>query len=125
MENQKPKSKFILKELSSTTVNSQASSIVLEQDEELEHNDEKIPPVQIQPVEPLRSGSVTRLPARYMLLGETFVVILAKHDQEPRNYEESISLEIEFMYSNKVWTFVESPVGVKPLLCKWIYKKKK
>ena len=28
------------------------------------------------------------------------------------------------MYSNKVWTFVELPVGVNLIGCKWIYKKK-
>ena len=33
--------------------------------------------------------------------------------------------EMESMYSNSVWTLVEAPKGVKPIECKWIYKKKK
>ena len=31
--------------------------------------------------------------------------------------------EIESMYSNSIWTLVEAPKGVKPIGCKWIYKK--
>ena len=33
--------------------------------------------------------------------------------------------EMESMYSNSVWTLVEAPKGVKPIGCKWIYKKKR
>ena len=34
--------------------------------------------------------------------------------------------EMASMYSNKVWDLVEPPVdGVKPIGCKWIYKKKR
>ena len=34
--------------------------------------------------------------------------------------------EMDSMYSNKVWDLVEPPVdGVKPIGCKWIYKKKR
>ena len=33
--------------------------------------------------------------------------------------------EMEFMYSNKVWKFVEVPNEVKPTRCKWIYKRKR
>lgn len=29
------------------------------------------------------------------------------------------------MYSNQVWELVEPPKGVKPIGCKWIYKRKK
>ena len=29
------------------------------------------------------------------------------------------------MYSNKVWELVEAPNGVKPIRCKWIYKRKR
>ena len=32
---------------------------------------------------------------------------------------------MESMYSNKVWELVEAPNGVKPIGCKWIYKRKK
>ena len=29
------------------------------------------------------------------------------------------------MYSNHVWELVESPINVKPIGCKWVYKRKK
>ena len=33
--------------------------------------------------------------------------------------------EIESMYSNKVWDLVAPPKGVKPIGCKWVYKRKR
>ena len=32
---------------------------------------------------------------------------------------------MESMYSNKVWELVEAPNWVKPIGCKWIYKRKR
>ena len=29
------------------------------------------------------------------------------------------------MYSNQVWTLVDPTVGVKPIGCKWIYKRRR
>ena len=29
------------------------------------------------------------------------------------------------MYSNDVWTLVDSPEEIKPIGCKWVYKKKR
>ena len=29
------------------------------------------------------------------------------------------------MYSNQVWTLIEAPNGVKPIGCKWVYKRKR
>ena len=29
------------------------------------------------------------------------------------------------MYSNQVWLLVDPPIGVKPIGCKWIYKRKR
>ena len=29
------------------------------------------------------------------------------------------------MYSNQVWNLVKPPEGIKPIRCKWIYKKKR
>ena len=31
---------------------------------------------------------------------------------------------MESMYSNSVWSLVKAPKGVKPIECKWIYKRK-
>ena len=57
---------------------------------------------------------------------------------EPMNYDEALQdkdaekwivamkSEMESLYSNKVWDPVEPSVdGVKPIGCKWIYKKKR
>ena len=36
-----------------------------------------------------------------------------------------MNLEIDSMYSNHVLELVDFPEGVKPIGCKWIYKRKK
>ncbi|KAH9752503.1 Integrase catalytic domain-containing protein [Citrus sinensis] len=47
--------------------------------------------------EPRRSGRVTRLPARYMLLGETYTAISDEHVQDPTSYNEAlIDRDVEF-----------------------------
>ncbi|KAH9780527.1 hypothetical protein KPL71_008114 [Citrus sinensis] len=88
-------------------------------------------------LEPRRSGRVTRLPARYMLLGETYTAISDEHVQDPTSYNEALidrdvefwkkamNQEMESMYSNKVRELVEAPNEVKPIECKWIYKRKR
>ena len=32
--------------------------------------------------------------------------------------------EMDSMYTNQVWTLVDAPEGVKPIGCKWVFKKK-
>ena len=32
---------------------------------------------------------------------------------------------MDSMYSNQVWELVDLPEGVKPIGCKWIYKRKR
>ncbi|KAH9792396.1 hypothetical protein KPL71_004098 [Citrus sinensis] len=88
-------------------------------------------------LEPCRSGRVTRLPARYIFLGETNMAISDEHVQNPTSYNEALidrdvkfwkkamNQEMESVYSNKVWELVEAPNGVKPIGCKWIYKRKR
>ena len=84
-----------------------------------------------------RSGRTIRKPTRYALLGETYQVILDNLDDDPTTYEEALKdvdvqewkkamdHEIESMGSNLVWSLVEAPKGVKPIGCKWIYKRKR
>ena len=36
----------------------------------------------------------------------------------------AIKSEMDFMYSNQVWTLVDPPDGINPIGCKWIFKKK-
>ena len=40
-------------------------------------------------------------------------------------WKEAMKLELKSMYSNNVWTLVDLPQGVKPIGCKWVYKRKK
>ncbi|KAH9734849.1 Integrase catalytic domain-containing protein [Citrus sinensis] len=138
MNDFKPKSKVILEELSGDQVNAQLSTPVTEQEEQQQPDDQhRIIPEQPSLLEPRRSGRVTRLPARYMLLGETYTAISDEHVQDPSSYNETLidrdvefwkkamNQEMESVYSNKVWELVEAPNGVKPIGCKWIYKRKK
>ena len=37
---------------------------------------------------------------------------------------EAMKSEMDSMYENKVWTLVDPPEGVKPIECKWVFKKK-
>ena len=31
--------------------------------------------------------------------------------------------EMDSMYTNQVWTLVDKPEGIKPIGCKWVYKR--
>ena len=90
-----------------------------------------------QPMQQTRSGRLIRKPARYALLGETYQVVLDNPDDDPTTYEEALEdvdvqewkkamdREMESMGSNSVWSLIEAPKGVKPIGCKWIYKRKR
>ncbi|KAK8636397.1 hypothetical protein V6N13_124143 [Hibiscus sabdariffa] len=86
---------------------------------------------------PLRRSTRERHePERYGFLVTTHGdVILVDHD-EPKTYQEAVSSpdsekwleamrsEMDSMSDNQVWTLVEPPEGVKPIGCKWVFKKK-
>ena len=36
-----------------------------------------------------------------------------------------MNVEMESMGSNKVWELVDLPEGIKPIGCKWVYKRKR
>ena len=36
-----------------------------------------------------------------------------------------MNTETEFIYSKQVWLLVDPPDGVKPIGCKWVYKRKR
>ena len=88
-----------------------------------------------QPVEPRRSGRVTRVPDRWT--GEAFGLVSDHQEQDPTRYDEAIAdidadkwqeamkAEIESMYFNQVWDLVPAPEGIKPIGCKWVYKRKR
>ena len=84
-----------------------------------------------------RSGRVIREPLRYTLLGESFDKIHDELDTNPCNYDKALKdkdadfwqkvmkFEMQSMYSNQVWDLMEPLEGIKPIGCKWIYKKKR
>ena len=57
-------------------------------------------------------------------------------NDEPTTYKESLNSsesdqwlkamksEMDYMYTNQVWTLVDPPEGIKLIRCKWIFKKK-
>ncbi|KAK8704646.1 hypothetical protein V6N13_048264 [Hibiscus sabdariffa] len=86
---------------------------------------------------PLRRSTRERHePERYGFLVTTHGdVILVDHD-EPKTYQEVVSSpdsekwleamrsEMDSMSDNQVWTLVEPLEGIKPIGCKWVFKKK-
>ncbi|KAL0315178.1 UNVERIFIED_CONTAM: hypothetical protein Scaly_2880900 [Sesamum calycinum] len=79
----------------------------------------------------MRSTRESLLPERF-----GFIRLTSQLDNDPRthgevksdidsdNWFEAMKSEIDLMGSNLVWTIVDPPKGVKPLECKWIYKRK-
>ena len=84
-----------------------------------------------------RSGRVVRQPDRYMGLGNALVAISDDNKDDPltlsdvkkdvdfKAWQLAMDLEMGSMYSNQVWELVYLPEGVKPIGCKWIYKRKR
>ncbi|KAL8115369.1 hypothetical protein AgCh_022017 [Apium graveolens] len=84
-----------------------------------------------------RTGRVSRQPERYYgLIIENDNELSVIDDDNPVTYNEAMSSvdlekwhsamksEMESMYTNQVWTLVKAPEGVKPIGCKWVYKRK-
>ena len=103
----------------------------------IQNDQEDLPIEPQQPVELRRSGRTTRKPSRYLLLGESYQAITMDSKEDPVNYKEALEdidaqewlkamdREMESMYYNSVWSLVDAPKGVKPIGCKWIYKRKR
>ena len=72
-----------------------------------------------------------------MGLIETEAIILDDDVEDSLTYNQTINdvhkdewvnamdLEMESMYFNSVWDLVDQLRGVKPIGCKWIYKRKR
>ena len=71
-----------------------------------------------------------------MFLREAFEVVSIESESKPATYEEAMTdvnsahwvkamkAELESMDSNQVWDLVEAPANIKPIGCKWVYKRK-
>jgi hypothetical protein len=49
----------------------------------------------------------------------------AMMDSDSEKWKSAMRSEIDSMDNNQVWNLVDPPDGVKPIECKWIYKKKR
>ena len=49
----------------------------------------------------------------------------AMNDIDTHQWVQAMKSELESMYSNQVWDLVKAPNGIKPVGCKWVYKRKK
>ncbi|KAI9186313.1 hypothetical protein LWI28_016119 [Acer negundo] len=88
-----------------------------------------------QPTIPRRSGRVRTQPERYIGLGESvenlpddddpYTYKEAMEDVDSRHWQKAMQSEIESMFDNKVWSLVDLPKGIKPIGCKWVYKRKR
>ncbi|KAL2527758.1 cysteine-rich RLK (RECEPTOR-like protein kinase) 8 [Abeliophyllum distichum] len=92
----------------------------------------------VQDPPPLRkSQRVIRKPSRYLFVGELKQAISTEQVDDLNSYKEAINdvdaylwrlamnTEMESMYSNQVWELVDAPKGIKPIGCKWVYKRKR
>ncbi|KAK8690320.1 hypothetical protein V6N13_089014 [Hibiscus sabdariffa] len=87
--------------------------------------------------QPLRRSTRERHePERYGFLVTTHGDVILVDQDEPKTYQEAVSSpdsekwleamrsEMDSMSENQVWTLVEPPEGIKPIGCKWVFKKK-
>ena len=129
MTNFKPRSKVILEEMLHGPLPPRPTTVV-------DHGiEETTVPDQVTMV-PRRSGREIRLPSRYRQEIEANVVT-DTNEEDPLTYkdamvdcdkeqwQEAMYQEMESMYSNSVWELVDPPEEVRPIGCKWIYKRKR
>ena len=46
-------------------------------------------------------------------------------DIDAHHWVKARKSELDSMYSNQVWDLVKAPNGIKPVGCKWVYKRKR
>ncbi|KAK8652167.1 hypothetical protein V6N13_061189 [Hibiscus sabdariffa] len=83
-----------------------------------------------------RSTRERHEPERYGFLVTTHGDVILVDQDEPKTYQEAVASpdsekwleamrsEMDSMSENQVWTLVEPPEGIKPIGCKWVFKKK-
>ena len=101
----------------------------------ISHTDE-IMGESIETQTPRRSIRVRTVPKRYEFLVDQHNNMTMIEDNEPTSYDEvlksseselwlkAMKSEMDSMYTNQVWNLVDPPEGIKPIGCKWVFKKK-
>ncbi|KAK8600537.1 hypothetical protein V6N12_050390 [Hibiscus sabdariffa] len=87
--------------------------------------------------QPLRRSTRERHePERYGFLVTSHVDVILVDQDEPKTYQEAVASpdfekwleamrsEMDSVSENQVWTLVEPSAGIKPIGCKWVFKKK-
>ena len=46
-------------------------------------------------------------------------------DIDAHHWVKAMKFKLDSMYSNQVWDLVKVPNGIKPVGCKWVYKRKR
>ena len=130
VENFKPRSRVELEELQSDQIRPRPVTVTGERNKETRN------PIQ-DVIAPRRSGRVSKQPIRYIGVGEANVVVTDTSDDDPLSYKHAMDdpdkdkwltameQEMESMYSNSVGELIDLPESVRPIGCKWIYKKKR
>ena len=87
--------------------------------------------------EPRHSGRIVRPPIRFIGLGETYEANSEEAETDPYIYEEAMNdidahhwvkamkSKLDSVYSNQVCDLVKVPNNIKPIGCKWVYKRKR
>ena len=135
MRDYKPRSKVVLEELLPGS-NSTPSTTVVDKDI-IQTTSERQTDSHQNHLPSRRSGRVIRPPVRYREIGEAQIAISDESVDDPLTYQDAMedsdkeewlkamNLEMESMYSNSVWELVDQPDEIKPICCKWIYKRKR
>ena len=85
-------------------------------------------PVAVEaPPQPRRSARIREALEELLLLDddEPTTYVEAMMDPDSEKWQSAMRSEIDSMGDNQVWNLVDPPDGVRPIECKWIYKKKK
>ena len=101
----------------------------------ISHGDEVIEePMETQA--PRHSTRVRTVPERYGFLVDQDKDVTVVENDEPTTYDDvlksseselwlkDMKSEMDSMYDNQVWNLVDAPEGIKPIGCKWVFKKK-
>ena len=127
----KSRSKIVLNELEPGKTSSQSTRVV----DPLTYESQMIPSQDTLP--PRRSERVVRQPKHYLGVSEGQYVVSADSVDDPLTFKnamkdpdkeewlKTMNLEMESIYFNSIWELVDLPDRVKPIGCKWIYKRNK
>ena len=135
MNNFTPKSRVVLAEMNELVIEQSMDEtrddvVVLDTQQDVTHE-------MTSTQETRRSGRIVRLPIRFIGLGETYEAISKDAKKDPYPYEQAMNdidahhwvkamkSELDSMYSNQVWDLVKAPNSIKPVGCKWVYKRKR